>query len=142
MIERRIVKTKPYMRGFVVNVEDKSISIGVGELAKEDKTITFEPVSIDLFSDAEVPILYDLYIVEDNENYFYDLEATYLDGEVMPAYTGNYNLFHAFISVEVSPTRAKKGHITHIEEKENTESEHTVTKEGGKGNEIITEGEK
>ncbi|SET94589.1 hypothetical protein SAMN05421676_1123 [Salinibacillus kushneri] len=114
MIKRREVANVNYMEGLDVSIGNNAVTISPGMIQNKDNPSYFEKTTFNLEPDESLPVLYDLYILTDENTFFFSLEKTYLDDEFPPSYTGEYKLFHMFISIEVKPDGSKEGHVTRI----------------------------
>lgn len=114
MIEMKTVQNRRYMQGFAL--EHSSVAVKVGEGLLDD--FVLPAVEFDLMYDSSMPVLHDLYIVEDEQGYDYRLLVTYLDGQTFAYYDQDGKVFHRLMTVKTTPNGFYKGDLVFIEELE------------------------
>ncbi len=111
MIERITIQNRRFMNGFELNYSKESVSIGEGTL----DSFSLPAVEFDIYYDAVMPVVHDLYIVEDAEGYDYRLLVTYLGGDTLAFYDQDGKLFHRLMTVHTMPNGSYKGDFVFIE---------------------------
>lgn len=111
MIERKTIQNRRFMTGFDLEYTNVAVSIGEGTL----DSFALPAVEFDLYYDAQMQVVHDLYLVEDGEGYDYRLLVTYLGGDTLAFYDQDGNLFHRLMTVHTKPDGSYSGDFVYIE---------------------------
>ncbi|USK40177.1 hypothetical protein LIS77_06680 [Cytobacillus firmus] len=110
MIERKEITNRRFMTGFELEYTNEAVTIGEGSL----DSFVLPAVEFELYYDTEMPVLHDLYIVEDGEGYDYRLLVTYLGGDTLAFYDQVGKLFHRLMTIKTMPDGFYGGDFVYI----------------------------
>lgn len=111
MIERKEITNRRFMTDFELEHSSAAVKVGEGTL----DSFSLPSVEFDLYYDSTMPVLHDLYIVEDGEGYDYRLLVTYLGGDILAFYDQDGKLFHRLMTVKTMPDGSYTGDFVYIE---------------------------
>ncbi|MBY0157265.1 hypothetical protein [Cytobacillus oceanisediminis] len=110
MIERKEITNRRFMTGFGFEHSNAGVKVGEGTL----DSFALPAVEFDLYYDSTMPVLHDLYIVEDAEGYDYRLMVTYLGGDTLAFYDQDGKLFHRLMTIKTMPDGSYRGDFVYI----------------------------
>lgn len=112
MIEYKTVENRRVMQGFSLDHTSQSVNIGEGTVEGS----SLSAVTFDLIYDGGMPVLHDLYLVDDGIDIDYRLMVTYLDGRTEAYYDQDGKVFHRLMTVQTQPDGTYSGDFVRIVE--------------------------